>query len=144
MSAHSPGRTLRILRAFSQLLAALIDIASAIRALATAQREIGPATDRLDALERHRAQFEAEMEGLLLRADGKMKAASNAEARERAQRKAYEKNLDAFPLDGDEGEGEAGVPPLYAEAGEREPLQPLRLDVAPNNKAAAIMAKWAR
>jgi len=128
---------------FSRLLAALNEIASAIRALATAHREIGPATERLDALERHRAQFEAEMEGLLLKADGKMKAAMNAEARERALKKSYEKNLDPFDPESDARNGETGIPPVYAPPSEAERLSAMRLDVAPNNKAHAIRAKWA-
>jgi len=108
------------------------------------QAEVAPATVRLDALERERHNFEAMAEGLLLKAEGKHKAANNAEARERALKKSYEKNLDTFDIDGEEGEGQGGVLPIHVAAGESERLRPVRLDVAPSNKAAAISAKWSR
>lgn len=112
--------------------------------LAEAQRQIAPATARLDALELERHHFEAEMHGLVLKAGGKLQAANNAEARERVLKRSYEKNLDAFDLDSEEGAGEKGVLPIHVEASEGERLSPVRLDVAPNNKTAAITAKWGR
>jgi len=114
--------------------------------VAAAEREesLGPALDRLAALETSRHQFNAEIEGLLLRAEGKLKAALNAEARERTQRRAYESQLDPFPENGEGAPSEAqeGVQQLDAAISEGERLQAMRLDVAPSNKALAQRAKW--
>jgi len=129
---------------FSRLIAAILELASVVKELVEAQRQIAPATVRLDDLERDRHQFEALAEGLLLKAEGKLKAANNAEARERALKRSYEKNADPFDPDSDEGQGQGGVLPIHVAAGESERLSPVRVDVAPNNKAAAITAKWAR
>jgi len=134
--------TLAILRIFRDFVSALQTIARSLEALASIQRLAAPASERLDALELSRHQFEAEMEGLLLKADGKLKAASNAEARERQLKKSYEANLDSFSEDGDQGSSASPIPPNHAEAGEAEGVSPLHLDVAPNNKALALRAKW--
>jgi len=135
---------LSIFSGFSRLIEAILQLSRELGDLVEAQHQIAPATLRLDALEHQRHQFEAEIEGLLLKAEGKLKAANNAEARERALKRSYEKNLDPFNPDGEEGTGEGGVLPVHVQASESERLSPVRLDVAPNNKAAAIMAKWSR
>jgi len=108
------------------------------------EKSLGPALDRLTALETSRHQFNAEIEGLLLRAEGKLKAAANAEARERQLKKHYEKLADPFAENGDGSTTEAqeGVRQLDAAIGEGERLQALRLGVAPSNKALAQRAKW--
>lgn len=115
-----------------------------LAAAAEHEKSLGPALDRLSALEMSRHQFQAEIEGLLLRAEGKLKAAANAEARERTQRKSYENLADPFPEDGNGAPTEAqeGVQQLDAAIGEGERLQALRLGVAPNSKALAQRAKW--
>jgi len=133
-----------IFSGFSHLIAAILELVSVVRELVEAQRQIAPATARLDTLERERHNFEAMAEGLLLKAEGKHKAANNAEARERALKRSYEKNLDAFDLDGEEGADPGAVLPIHVATSESERLSPVRLDVAPNNKAAAVAAKWAR
>jgi len=150
-------RTLTIFRGFRQLLDGLNAIASQLAALTTSQRElieiqreIGPALDRVDALELSRHQFQAEIEGILLRAEGKLKAASNAEARERQLKKSYEKQLlDPFDGDGEQGEQgartqEEALRHLDAAASETGEVHPVHLDLAPNNKADALRAKWGR
>jgi len=115
-----------------------------LTAIAEKQRELGPALDRLDALEISRHHFEAEIQGVLLKADGKLKAANNAEARERQLKKSYERFADPFPEEGDGSPSEAqeGVQQLDAAISEGERLQALRLDVAPNHKAHALNYKW--
>ena len=133
-----------IFSGFSRLIAAILELVGCVRELVEVQRQIAPATVRLDALERERHNFEAMAEGLLLKAEGKHKAANNAEARERALKRSYEKNIDELDLSGDEVEGERGVLPIHVATGENERLSPVRVDVAPNNKAAAITAKWGR
>jgi len=79
------------------------------------------------------------MEGLLAKAEGKLKAASNAEARERTMRKSYEEidpfNQESIPL-------EAPTPGGDVEGGETDGLPPVRMDLAPNSKAYALRAKY--
>ena len=133
-----------IFSGFSRLIAVILELADVVRELVDAQRQVAPAAARLDALERERHNFEAKAEGLLLKAEGKHKAANNAEARERQLKRSYEKYLDTVDLDGEEDPGQRIVLPLDAPAGEAQRVSPVRMDVAPNNKAAAITAKWAR
>jgi len=136
--------------AFSRFLAvteriedALSTLNATLYKLCQVQQEQGPATERLEALELSRHQWEAMCEGLLQKAEGKLKAANNAEARERANKKSYEHLLD--PLD-EVGEPEApGRHPDSgndAAASEAERLHALRLDVAPSPKALAQRAKF--
>ena len=127
---------------FRQLIEALQALRSAVDDLVRAQRVLGPAIDRLEALELSRHQFEAECQGMLLRADGKLKAATSAEQRERQLKKANQKLVDDFDLIGVEGpEGAPDVGHDVAPS-EAQGLPPVRLDVAPNRKAAAVNAKW--
>lgn len=130
---------------FRRLIEALEDVASQLALLVHAQQDVAPSTKRLDALELSRHQFEAECAGMLLKADGKLKAASNAEARERQLKKSYERDVDPFSEDGEEG-SEAGpvVLPLHAAPSEAERVSALRLGMAPDRKAAAVSAKWGR
>ena len=113
--------------------------------LASYQEQLGPAVERLELLELSRVRFEAECEGMLLKADGKLKAASSAEARERQLSKRHEKRfVDPFPADGDgqpPQEGDA-LYPDHAPASEAEGLLPVRMGVAETPKALALRAKW--
>jgi len=117
-----------------------------LRAVCAAQREQGPAMGRLEELERSHSLFEARCEGLLLRAEGKERAARNAEQRERALKKSYENISDEFAETGDEPEKTHGTHVLSDDAprGEAERVQSLRLDVETDNKAIAKRAKWGR
>lgn len=137
-----------IFRSFRRLLDALENIGDRLRAVSVSllevirlQQELGPARERLEKLELSRARFEAECEGKLLQADGKLKAAANAEARERQLKKSYERIVDERDPDVEAGE-EGTVLPLDAQAREEERVQALRLVVAPNGKAAAVRAKF--
>jgi len=136
--------TLAIFSGFSRLLDAFRLLTEAVQSLANAQRSAAPAIERLDALELSRHKFEAEVNGVLLEAKGKLKAAANAEARERHQRETYEANFNPVPEAGDEGSGESPILPDHVEASETERVSALRLDLAPGTKAAALNAKWAR
>lgn len=133
-----------VFRDFRRLVEAIRSLAFQVEELASAQRQLGPAADRLEALELSRHQFEAEIAGVLLKAEGKYKAANNSEARERQLKKSYESRIDQLDPDGEEAEevGEA-VRHLDAARGEEERLQALRLDVAPDHKANALRHKWA-
>jgi len=112
--------------------------------LCDVQRANGPAIERLEALELSRHQWEAQCEGLLQKAEGKWRAANNAEARERANRKSYEHLLD--PLDEVGVETETPAPDSHfgndAPASEAERLSALRLDVAPSPKELVKRAKF--
>jgi len=131
-----------ILRQFRALVEAIEALAGSIVELAKCQREAGPPIERLERLELSRAQFEAEMQGMLLKADGKLKAAANAEARERQLKKSYERDV-LDPLDPDsEGATEGPVLPVHAQAGEAQGVPPVHLALARNDKTAAVRAKF--
>lgn len=119
-------------------------LSAALRALCKAQEETGPAIGRLDALERAHHQFEALCEGLLMKAEGKLRSANNAEARTRADKKSYEHLLDPLPEDGVEViQTTAGPVRVHDDPpSEEERVSALRLDVAPSNKTLAQRAKF--
>ena len=133
-----------IFRQFRRLLDIIQALVDSIERLARVQEELGPALDRLNSLELSRHQFEAECEGMLLKADGKLRAANSSEQRERQLKKTNDKHaLDPFDPDGDPGP-EQGYPVLKndAPAGEGEGVPPMRLALATNDKAYAQRAKW--
>jgi len=133
---------LTILRDFRGLVAAVQALVLVLQKGVVLQEQLGPASERLDALELERHQFEAEIAGTLLKAEGKLKAANNAEARERALKRSYERVIDeGYPDGTPESEAEA-VLPIDVEVSEEERVHELRLGMAPNNKAYALRAKW--
>jgi len=100
----------------------------------------GPAEARLEELERSRARWEAEIEALVMKAGGTLKAASNAESRSRTMIRHAEKLSDPFAEPGEEVQ-----PPLFegdAAPSEAEEMQPLRLAVAANSKEGRLRAKF--
>ena len=135
-----------VFRGFRRLIDAIQSLALALEGLAQIQRELGPAVDRLEVLERSRNQFEAECEGMLLKADGKLKAASSSEQRERQIKKANERFTD--PLSDESTAATEGYDPAdvavapNAGAGPPEGVPPMRLVLAANNKAHAVRTKW--
>jgi len=131
-----------IFQGFRRFLEAITALTSALQELATIQRNLGPALDRLEVLERNRHQFEAECEGMLLKADGKLKAAASAEARERQLRKSAERFADPFPEEGEAGTEPATVQPDYAPRSEAPGMPPVHLGLAANSKTAAVRAKF--
>jgi len=136
---------LKVLRDFSRLAEGVQSLAASLRDLAKSRREEGPASDRLDALELSRARFEAEMESYLLRAEGKLKAASNAEQRERHLKRTNEKLLDPFGADSEEEleEERTDVQVGDAPGSETEGVPPVRLELeAVDGKALATRVKF--
>jgi len=127
-------------RVFRELTEAVLRLKASLDGLQAAQREAGPGEDRLKVLELSRVQFEADMQGLLSKAEGKLQAANNAESRTRTMKKAYENLVD--PLDNDFEEEPEELPVGYAPAGEEEELQRVHVDVAPDYKALALMRKF--
>jgi len=129
---------------FRRHLEAIQALTEALKALTEVQRQLGPALDRLEALERSRIHFEADVEGMLLKADGKLKAAAGAEQRERQLKKANDKAADAFNFDSQE-ETAPGTRPVLgddAEGSQGQGVPPLRLALASNDKAHAVRTKW--
>jgi len=102
--------------------------------------ENAPAEARLEALERSRAVWEAELEALVLKAESTLKSANNAESRARTMKRHNEKHADPFDDDGEEVE--RAVPEGYAPAVPEEELQPLHMGVATDDKARAMMLKF--
>ena len=131
-----------LFRGFSRLLEAIKALTSSVDRIAQLHYEMGPALDRLEKLERSRIHFEAECEGMLLKADGKLRAANSAEARERQLKKAHQRIADPLGETLEEGETPAPVLPDHVAGSETEGLRPVRLALAPNNKTAAVRAKF--
>jgi len=135
---------LQVLRDFRRLIEAVEGLSGVLAAAAEREKSLDPALDRLNALELSRHHFEAEVQGVLLQAKGKLQAANNAEARERQLKKSYERDADPFPVESENGEAAEGNPSpgFDAAASEAKGVQALRLAVAPNNKTLAQRAKW--
>ena len=135
--------SLSIFQGFRRLVDAIQALTDAVSSIARIQQELGPALDRLENLEHSRHQFEAECEGMLLKADGKLKAASSAEQRERQLKKANERLADPFDPEGVEGaDPRPFIPADDVAPGEAARVPPMRLALAPNNKSHAVKAKW--
>ena len=134
----------RFIEVIQQLETTLVNLEHTLHEIVEAQKELGPARERLEVLELSRAHFEAEMQALVLKADGKFKAANNAEARERQLKRSYERIGFVDPLveDGAEREKDDAVSTEHAAASEAARLQALSLVVAPHSKALAQRAKW--
>jgi len=144
LSLNLRNGTLAIFRTFSLLLEAIDALTLAVQRLTHAQGSAAPAIERLDALELSRHQFEAEVAGALLEAKGKLRAASNAEARERQLKRSYERDADPFDPSSDPEPEASPVLPDHVAPIETERVQALHLGVAPINKSAAIAHKWRR
>ena len=129
-------------RGFRRLFEAIEELGRAVERLAQIQEELGPALERLNTLERTRHQFEAECEGMLLKADGKLKAASSAEQRERQLSKANQRLSVEFDPASEEGTERATVLPNDAPGGEAAGVPAVRVALAPNDKTHAVRAKW--
>ena len=128
---------------FRRPFEAIQALTEALSGLDVTIREHGPAVERLEALERSRIHFEAECEGMLLKADGKLKAATSAEQRERQLKKTNDRLTDAFSEEETPAEhGGTHVLSANAPEGGAEGVPPVRLALASNNKAHAVKAKW--
>lgn len=113
--------------------------------LTQVQRDAGPALARLEALELSRHQFEAEVQGALLEAKGKLKGALSSEARERHMRKQSERDADPFSEAGEEvAEAGRAVQRNDVEPGEAQQVQSMRSPLAPGPKEAALNHKFGR
>lgn len=142
MSVFHPFR--RLVVALEDLQRGVWAVVKALVELLDLQAKMGPALTRLESLELSRAQFEAEMGALVLKAEGKFKAANNAEARERQLKKSYEQLAAELDFEGVQPETPAGDPVLADDApgSDAERLHSMRLDVAPSPKALALRHKF--
>jgi len=133
-----------IIEALKTVAASNYDLAQQIVNLRTEMQESGPAAERVEALELSRVRFESEIEGLLLKAEGKLKAANNAEARERQLKKHNDRFTDPLAPESEEAEPDHGTFVLadHAEPSEEEKLQAMRLVVADDDKTPALKTKW--
>jgi len=141
------GVLLSILRTFRGLLEALQLLVAACQAISVSlaaglDREgtDDEMREQLRGLLLSQAKWEAEMEGALLKADSTLKAAANAESRQRTMVKHAEKLLD--PLGEESEDDEEAIRGRDAPRGEEEGLQRMRVDVAPNYKENALRFKF--
>ena len=118
---------MQVLRDFRRIADALERLAASVTAAASRQQSTTALTDRIEDLERERGLWEADVEGLLAKAEGKLKASLNAEARERTMQRKSADGFDPFLAPGEEIE--ATVPAGDAEAGDTEEVLPLHLGV---------------
>lgn len=131
-----------VFQGFRRFLEAIVALTSALGRLAEIQKAQGPAIERLEKLELTRHHFEAECQGLLLRAEGKSKAANSSEQRERQLKKANDRYADIGDIEGLDQPATPSVRTDDVERGEAEGLRPVPLALAPNNKTHAIRAKF--
>jgi len=124
-----------------------MDIRDKLEEAQQSHLELDTLQARLVSLELGRTIWEAETEGLLLKAGGILKSANNAESRARTMQKNYENFFDTVDPDSLEAlqeEGGAAVPQADGDPGETEELLPLPLGLAPTGKALATHLKFAR
>jgi len=130
-----------VLKDFRRATDALERIATALNgALRSTQASTLP-LERLQELERSRSLWEADVEGLLQKAEGKLRAAANAEARERTMKDFHEDDADPFPSDSPEIE--ARLQDDDAEAVFTEQVLPVPVGMAAESrKAFALRMKY--
>ena len=130
-----------VLRDFRRIADSLERLAASVTAAASRQQDSVALTERIEDLERERALWEADVEGLLAKAEGKLKAASNAEARERTMQKRLGDESDPFLAAGEEIE--ATVPEGDVEVGDPEEVQPVHMGMETiSAKEYALRAKF--
>ncbi len=120
-----------VLEALEGIRRSMSGIYDLLNVLAEQRPPDGNVDGRVAALELSRVQWEADLEGLVAKAEGQYRAASNADARARTHAKAAE------IFESDDGEGESDVVLAYLqslsggdeEAGERSELPSVRADL---------------
>jgi len=128
------------------------DLSSAIQSLTKALvdgDEVGPRAaalgERLDGLELGRAKWEAEMEALYMRAEGKLKASRNAEERARKMRSFDEDFLDLDDEDSpapEEERPQSILPLADVQTGEEAGVYGLPVGMEADGKSLALRAKF--
>ncbi len=135
---------MRVLQIFRDLTQAIQSLTNAL-----VDGDDGPRAavlgERLDRLELGRSLWEAEMEALVMRADGKLKASRNAEERARKMRNFDEDLFDDEPEDRAEAEEErpgSFVPVADVQASEEIGVYGVPVGVENDGKAHALRAKF--
>lgn len=138
------GKFRRLTEAIQRVATCLVTISQRLGAILDKWDSEGGLLPRVEHLELTRAAWEAEIEGGVLKADSKLKAAANAEARERQLRKSNERLYGPRDEDGDEGEEGARDADQANDAvpGEEEGMLPVHQDVAVDPRATVIAAKY--
>jgi hypothetical protein len=133
----------RILEANKAAATALQGIEKILETAIDGMSDGGDLDDRVGALELQRAIFEADMDGLVTRAEGKLKAANNAEARTRTMKRSYETYADELDED---RPTQIETEPLQLPQGDgaiiQEPLPQMPLGMEANNKAHPTRMKF--
>lgn len=133
------------LETLQELSVALGLVATMLQAQVEQMDDAGPLKERLEELELSRSKWEAEIEAELLRAGSKLKAANNAEARERSLKASYAR-LSEGDDEGGGGIEEAAAAWQFQQANEGTGNEEGVLEVHPglghNPKAAAVRAKY--
>jgi len=124
---------------------ALRDIADILHEVSGRVADRAELVDRIEELELSRAKWEAELEGLLMKADSKLKASNNAEARTRVMKKSYESFADEGLTDRETEIAQEvfqHIPDGNVAPSRAEPMPAMLEDVAQNDKAAAVRMKF--
>jgi len=130
-----------VLKDFRRAADALERLAANLPAANREHNEVSLLVEKIVALERSRALWEADVEGMLQKAEGKLRAAANAEARERTMKDFHEDDVDPFPPDSPEIQ--AQLQDEDAEVVEPEGVHVLSVDMAPETrKAFALRMKY--
>ena len=138
-------------RAFREHTEAIQTLKVALKELAAVMLEdlkerdsAGGALDRIDDLERSRARWEAELEGMILKAEGTLKAANNAESRARTMKRHAENYVDDYEPDRDPEETAQRklVPGGDAQLGGANRVQPVPVGVEDDPKAHVTRMKF--
>ena len=120
---------MRVIRYFRSLLEALqglavsmAEVAAAVLFFTSQRPPEGDIDGRVTALELSRTKWEADLEGLVAKAEGQYRAAANAEARARTHAKAAE------VFDDDDQEGEQDLFSQYLEELSKREVSPGEID----------------
>jgi len=135
---------MKVLRQFSRLVEAVERIASQLGGSRAAIPGAGQDDERLRDLELRQSKWEAEVEAVLMKAEGKLQAANNSEARERTMRKSYENLVDPLGLDS-EAAAETERVQLQRgndEAFDEEGVHPMHMDVEEDYRSLGMRAKF--
>jgi len=133
----------KVFLAFRQLIEALQSVSKALDALVSSAHQGENASERLQSLELSRSVWEAEVEGVLAKAEGKLKASNNAEARTRTMEKSFEGFFEERDPHRPEAEGTGnGVPGDDEAYIEKEGMHVLSVGVARTPRQRLIRAKF--
>lgn len=139
----------RAFRGFTDAVQSLVIVLQGLASLLSrhlkVQEASGTLRERVDDLERTRAQWEAQVEADMLKAESKYSSVRNAEERTRKMAKVYE-----AAGEGDEGGEDSGVAEALrqlilqgnVDTGEDQELPAVHPSLEFDGKSQALNAKW--